>query len=176
MGFSILLFYNDAQSLVEILSHFGLYNNGNYRNDVMNKYVHVVVIINHKRFFVMRSPVCSVTFHTLILHDYHSVKNMYSASGQTENILPSESDNSSLLISEVGMTLILVTIVMSLYSCPIPIPKVSSMQNQRFTLRSCFHHMLNEGGVTSLWRGNGVNVVKIVPESALRFFAYEHVS
>jgi len=36
-----------------------------------------------------------------------------------------------------------------------------------------FRYMLREGGVKGLWRGNGINVIKIAPESAIKFAAYD---
>ncbi|XP_048774292.1 mitochondrial adenyl nucleotide antiporter SLC25A25-like isoform X2 [Ostrea edulis] len=64
-------------------------------------------------------------------------------------------------------------------SCTAPLDRIKVMlqvhgtgKNQ-FGVINGFKHMLEEGGVKSLWRGNGVNVIKIAPESAIKFMAYE---
>lgn len=60
-----------------------------------------------------------------------------------------------------------------------PLDRIKTIYQARGTkaastgLIRSFKKMHHEGGVISMWRGNGVNCIKIAPEQAFRFQAYE---
>lgn len=66
-------------------------------------------------------------------------------------------------------------------TCTAPLDRLKVMmqvygsRTNNMCIMSGLMQMIKEGGTRSLWRGNGINVIKIAPESALKFMAYEQI-
>uniref|UniRef100_A0A7N4PUX7 EF-hand domain-containing protein n=3 Tax=Sarcophilus harrisii TaxID=9305 RepID=A0A7N4PUX7_SARHA len=53
------------------------------------------------------------------------------------------------------------------------IMQIQNVQSKHIHLTEGFKHMIREGGILSLWRGNSINILKMVPETTIKVSAYD---
>lgn len=53
--------------------------------------------------------------------------------------------------------------------------RLQTNSDPSFGMRQCFRTVMSEGGVRAFWRGNLANILKVTPESAVRFGVYEQL-
>jgi solute carrier family 25 phosphate transporter 23/24/25/41 len=78
--------------------------------------------------------------------------------------------------SNVGRTLLAGAIaggVSRTVTAPLDRLKYVKQVGNSTTMLDGAHVIYNEGGLRGFWRGNFINCLKVVPESALKFFAFE---
>ena len=65
-------------------------------------------------------------------------------------------------------------------SCTAPADRLKILlqvhgSRKQTSVSNTMRYMVKEGGFTGLWRGNGINVIKVAPETAFKFLSYEKI-
>lgn len=53
--------------------------------------------------------------------------------------------------------------------------RLQTRSDQSYGMRQCCREVMSEAGIRAFWRGNLANVLKVAPESAIRFGVYEQL-